>query len=84
MTVKEEKSVQYVTQHSFEQNESNIGKRFNDSGSESSSNSPGFTCHEEPHLGELFINDGSQEWYNVNWLYINLTQLQSAEDVCGE
>jgi len=99
------KSVQYVTQPSFEQNESNIGKNFNDnntgsitnnnevvhyntnannddSGSESSSNSQGFTRHEGPRLSELFINDGSRECYNVNWLYINLAQLQSIEDVC--
>ena len=99
------KSVQYVTQPSFEQNESNIGKNFDDnntgsitdnnevvnyntnannddSGSESSSNSPGFTRREGPHPSELFINDGSRECYKVNWSYINLAQLQSTEDVC--
>ncbi len=99
------KSVQYVMQPSFEQNESNISKNFNDnntgsitdsnevvhyntnannddSGSESSSNSPGFTRREGPHPSELFINDGSRECYNVNWSYINLAQLQSTEDVC--
>jgi hypothetical protein len=59
---KRRKSVQYVTQNSFEQNESNINERFNDSGSESSSDSPGFAHREEPHPGELFINDGPQEW----------------------
>jgi hypothetical protein len=99
------KSVQYVTQPSFEQNESNIGENFDDnntgsitdnnevvhyntnannddSGSESSSNSPGFTRREGPHPSELFISDGSRECYNVNWSYINLAQLQSTEDVC--
>jgi hypothetical protein len=92
------KSVQYVTQPSFEQNESNIGENFDDdntgsitdnnevihyntnsnnddSGLESSSNSPGFTRCEGPHLSELFINDGSRECYNVNWSHINLAQL---------
>ena len=54
----------------------------NDSGSESSSNSPGFTRREGPRPSELFINDGSRECYNVNWSYINLAQLQSTEDVC--
>jgi hypothetical protein len=67
------KSVQYVTQPSFEQNESNIGENFDDnntgsitdnnevinyntnadnddSGSESSSNSPGFT-HWQRQIG---------------------------------
>ena len=99
------KSVQYVTQPSFEQNESNIGENYDDdntgsitnnnevvhkntsvnnddSSSESSSNSPGLTRREGPHPGELFINDGSRECYNVNWLYINLAQLQSTDDVC--
>ena len=99
------KSVQYVKQPSFEQNESNIGENFDDnntgsitdnnevvhknanannddSGSESSSNSPGFTRREGPRPSELFINDGSRECYNVNWSYINLAQLQSTEDVC--
>jgi len=99
------KSVQYVTQPSFEQNESNIGENFHDnntgsitdnnevvhyntnannddSGSESSSNSPGFTRREGPRQSELFINDGSRECYNVNWSYINLAQLQSTKDVC--
>jgi hypothetical protein len=52
------------------------------SGSESSSNSPGFT-----HCGglqpcKLFLNDTSEDHYNGNWLYINLAQLQSSEDVC--
>ena len=98
------KSVQYVTQPSFEQNESNISENFNDnntgsitnnteivhkntsvniddSGSKSSSNSPGFTHCEGPRPSELFINDGSRECYNVNWSYINLAQLQSTEDV---
>lgn len=92
------KIVQYVTQPSFEQNESNIGESFDDnntasitdnnevvhkntsvntddSGSESSSNSPGFTRREGPRPSELFINDGSRERYNVNWSYINLAQL---------
>jgi len=93
------KSVQYVTQTSFEQNESNIGENFDDnnevvhnhkntsvnnddSGSESSSNSPGFTRREGPRPSEFFINDGSRECYNVNWSYINLAQLQSTKDVC--
>jgi len=78
------KSVQYVMQPSFEQNESNIGENFDDnntgsitnnnevvhkntsvnnddSGSESSGNSPGFTRREGPRPSELFINDGSRE-----------------------
>ena len=91
------KIVQYVTQPSFEQNESNIGDSItdndevvhknanaknDDSGSESSSNSPGFTRREGSRPSELFINDGSRECYNVNWSYINLAQLQSTEDVC--
>ena len=99
------KIVQYVTQPSFEQNESSIGENnddnntgsisdnnevvhkntsvnTDDSGSESSSNSPGSTRHEGPRPSELFINDGSREHYNVNWSYINLAQLQSTEDVC--
>lgn len=53
-----------------------------DSGSESSSNSSGFTRREGPRPSELFINDGSRQCYNVNWSYINLAQLQSTEDVC--
>jgi len=76
------KRVQYVTQPSFEQNESNIGENNDDSSSESSSNSPGLTRREGPHPSELFINDGSRVCYNVNWSYIYLAQLQSTEDVC--
>ena len=91
------KIVQYVTQPSFEQNESNIGDSIidnnealhkhanannDDSGSESSSNSPGFIRREGLRPSELFINDGSRECYNMNWSYINLAQLQSTEDVC--
>jgi len=60
----------------------NMNANNDDSGSESSSNSPGFTRREEPRPSKLFINDGSMECYNVNWLYINLAQLQSTEDVC--
>ncbi len=52
------------------------------SGSESSSNSPGFTHRGGPHPCKLFLNDTSEEHYNRNWLYINLGQLQSSEDVC--
>ncbi len=52
------------------------------SGSESSSNSPGFTNHGGMHPCKLFLNDTSEEHYNRNWLYINLAQLQSSEDVC--
>ena len=86
------KIVQYITHPSFEQNESNIGDSItdnnevvhkntsvnnDDSGSESSSNSPGFTRREGSRPSELFINDSSRECYNVNWSYINLAQLQS-------
>jgi hypothetical protein len=49
--------------------------------SESSSNSSGFTP--VPQQCELFLNDTSEEHYNGNWVYINLAQLQSSEDVCG-
>jgi hypothetical protein len=52
------------------------------SGSESSSNSPRFTHHGGPHPCKLFLNETSEEHYNGNWLYINLNQLQSIEDVC--
>jgi hypothetical protein len=52
------------------------------SGSESSSNGPGFTHRGGPHPCKLFLNDTSEEHYNGNWLYINLAQLQSSEDVC--
>ncbi len=48
--------------------------------SEFSSNSSGFTP--VPQLCKLFLNDTSEENYNGNWVYINLAQLQSSEDVC--
>ncbi len=34
-----------------------------------------------PQLCKLFLNDTSEEHYNGNWVYINLSQLQSSEDV---
>lgn len=48
--------------------------------SESSSNSSGFTPLPQPC--ELFLNDTSEEHYNRYWAYINLSELQSSEDVC--
>jgi hypothetical protein len=86
---KRNKIIKFVTQSSFDSiadnNDSvhhNTHINNDDSGSESSNNSPRFTHHEGPHPSELFINDGSQKHYNPNWSYINLAQLQSTEDVC--
>jgi hypothetical protein len=52
------------------------------SDSESSSNSSRFTPRRVPQPCKLFLNNTSEEHYNRNWTYINLTQLQSSEDVC--
>jgi hypothetical protein len=43
---------------------------------------PRFTHRGGPHPCKLFLNDTLEEHYNGNWLYNNLAQLQSSEDVC--